>query len=664
MAGSPLPVSLPVFGALNRASVVVPTNIILVGAPRSGAQAIHAGLATSPTRGPSLLTTTPIIDETLDLPADRFESHRLVASDLTPDLGEAIRAAASSVDPGVSVAVDWQPRMSLRLGLLAEALPDARFLLVVRRPVPTIASLMEAWRSRRFASVQELEGWWGEPWAFPVIPGWADLIGAPPARVCSVQWAEITSAVLDDLESISSERWAVASYEGLLQDPGAELSGVAESLGLEWSGTMALPDVTPSAVTPPDETKWSRNGSEIATQTDVINPVAERLRAVASQKRPDLPWPELKQPERKPAAPTTMASDGTPFASVHTSSFAALLAQAGCSVLATTYKSGHAIIARSAEGKIDTEFTNIARPMGIASQGARLAIGASDCIMYFSNNANVAAQVPSTRRVDTAYAPRAVIFTGDVAIHDMAFGDDEQLYFINTRFSCLSRMDIHYSFDPVWRPEWISTLAAEDRCHLNGLAMRDGRPRYVTALARTDTAHGWRELKGTSGVIVDVTNNDVVTEGLSMPHSPRWHDNRLWVLESGKGTLGTVDLATGEVTTIAELPGFTRGLSFIGPYALVGLSQVRESVFTELPITSRSAERNCGVWAVDTRNGHIVGFLKFDGVVQEIFDVQLLPGTWPVFVDQGPLTENAFVVPDSVFRDLKDTGEPEASSNP
>lgn len=178
------------------------------------------------------------------------------------------------------------------------------------------------------------------------------------------------------------------------------------------------------------------------------------------------------------------------------------------------------------------------------------------------------------------------------------------------------------------------------------MAMVDGRPRYLSALSRTDTANGWREHKGTSGVIIDITNDEVIAEGLSMPHSPRWHDGRLWVLESGKGTLGTVDLSTGKTTTVATLPGFTRGLSFIGRYALIGLSQVRESVFKDLPVTKTAAERNAGVWVVDTQAGAIVGLLKFDGVVQEIFDVQVLPGvTWPLLIDSGELTQNAFVLP-------------------
>ena len=142
-----------------------------------------------------------------------------------------------------------------------------------------------------------------------------------------------------------------------------------------------------------------------------------------------------------------------------------------------------------------------------------------------------------------------------------------------------------------------------------------------------------------------------------MPHSPRWHDGKLWVLQSGLGTLSTVDLASGEVTQVAELPGFTRGLSFIGRYALIGLSQVRESVFTGLPITSRADERNCGVWVVDTQTGQIVGLLRFEGAVQEIFDVKVLPGiTWPTIVTDAEVLGSTFVLPPDTIARLAPQG--------
>ena len=323
---------------------------------------------------------------------------------------------------------------------------------------------------------------------------------------------------------------------------------------------------------------------------------------------------------------------------------AQLLGQAGASLLITTYKSGHVIIARADDATVNTEFINVERPMGVAVAGARLAVGSATAILSFSAHPGVAPKVPSARPVDLAYTPRSVVFTGDVQIHDMAYDTDGVLWFVNTRFSCLCRQDVNHSFEPVWRPSWVTALAAEDRCHLNGLAIVDGRPRYVTALAQSDTPNGWREGKGTSGVIVDIDTDTVVASGLSMPHSPRWHDGRLWVLESGTGSLSTVDVSTGELTRIATLPGFTRGLSFIGRYALVGLSQVRESVFSSLPITEQAAERNCGVWIVDTVTKQIVGFLRFSGVVQEIFDVQVLPGAWPSIVEAPDLTRDAFVL--------------------
>lgn len=111
-----------------------------------------------------------------------------------------------------------------------------------------------------------------------------------------------------------------------------------------------------------------------------------------------------------------------------------------------------------------------------------------------------------------------------------------------------------------------------------------------------------------------------------MPHSPRWYDGKLWVLESGNGTIANVDMSSGKLTTVAKLPGFTRGLSFYGPYAFVGLSQVRESaIFSDIQITE-SEQRNAGVWVIDLRSGQIVAFLRFEEAVQEVFAVAVLPG--------------------------------------
>ena len=193
---------------------------------------------------------------------------------------------------------------------------------------------------------------------------------------------------------------------------------------------------------------------------------------------------------------------------------------------------------------------------------------------------------------------------------------------------------------------------------MNGLAMQDGRPRYVTALGETDTPRGWRENKADGGVLIDVEANEIITRGLSMPHSPRWHEGRLWLLESGNGSIGTIDLQTGRYEAVARVEGFTRGLSFVGPHhALVGVSQVRESaIFSGTPITERldPANRICGVSLIDLRSGREVGFVHFQDAVQEIFAVQLMPHRFPDILQMdSELLSNTYSLPDEALADVQ-----------
>lgn len=219
---------------------------------------------------------------------------------------------------------------------------------------------------------------------------------------------------------------------------------------------------------------------------------------------------------------------------------------------------------------------------------------------------------------------------------------------MSTRFSSLCTISPDYSFVPRWRPPFVTALSAEDRCHLNGLALVDGRPQYVTALGPTDTPGGWRPDKPRGGCIVDVTSGEFVSRGLSMPHSPRWYDGRLWVLESGTGGVVLVDQATGRRETVVQLPGFTRGWAFADPYAFVGLSKIRPtSAMDGVPIAERRDKLKCGVAIVDLRRGLVVGMLEFQTAVEEIFDVQLLTGLrYPEVIGfQHDAINHTFVVP-------------------
>jgi uncharacterized protein (TIGR03032 family) len=328
--------------------------------------------------------------------------------------------------------------------------------------------------------------------------------------------------------------------------------------------------------------------------------------------------------------------------------------------LVSTYQAGKLVMVRPAGDCLNTHFRSFNKPMGLAVSGGRLAIGTALEIWEYHNAPAVARRLPPAGVHDACFLPRSSVCTGDIQIHEMAWAGDE-LWFVNTRFSCLCTRSSQHSFQPRWRPPFVTALAPEDRCHLNGLGLAaddHGRPtpRFVTALGTGDTRGGWRANKRNGGVVLEVPSGETITAGLSMPHSPRWHDGRLWVLESGSGGIGHVDLATGRYEGFAQLPGFTRGLDCYGPLAFVGLPQVRESaVFSGIAIAEQPlAERCCGVWVLEAASGRTVAFLKFEDAVQEIFSVQVLPGVRSpeLIYDQPALLADSFIVPEEILRSV------------
>jgi uncharacterized protein (TIGR03032 family) len=278
---------------------------------------------------------------------------------------------------------------------------------------------------------------------------------------------------------------------------------------------------------------------------------------------------------------------------------------------------------------LNTHFRTFQAPMGLAINKDRLAIGTAIQVWQYVDVPAVTAKLDPPGRHDACFLPRSSHVTGNVQGHEIAWDADGTLWVVNTRFSCLCTLDGSASFAPKWRPPFVSELEPTDRCHLNGMSMVDGRPRYVTALGETDEPMGWRTNKARGGILMDVASGEVITRGLSMPHSPRWYAGRLWVCESGAGTFGFIDPNTRKYEPIAEVPGFTRGVDFAGDLAFVGLSQVRESaVFSGIPITERltDEQRTCGVCVIDLTSGQVVALLRFETAVQEVFAVTVLPG--------------------------------------
>ena len=315
----------------------------------------------------------------------------------------------------------------------------------------------------------------------------------------------------------------------------------------------------------------------------------------------------------------------------HSDSFAGVLLGAGCSLLISTYQAGQLVAVGVADDRPTFAFRRFDRAMGVAVAADRVAVAGKDQVWSLRDASDIAPALAPRGRHDRCWLPRTSTVTGPVHCHEIAWGTGgdggPHLWIVNTLFSCLAGIDPRYSFVPRWQPPFISELAAQDRCHLNGLAMRDGSPAYVSVFARTDAPRGWRELPADSGAVLDVASGEVVTTGLTMPHSPRWYRGNLYVLNSGLGRLEHVDLATGRREVVAAVPGYARGLAFSDGLAFVGLSRIRETViFGGVPVAEFQDQLKCGVGVVELATGTTVATLEFATAVEEIFDVQTVPG--------------------------------------
>lgn len=302
------------------------------------------------------------------------------------------------------------------------------------------------------------------------------------------------------------------------------------------------------------------------------------------------------------------------------------------SIALTSYQSGLLyLIGRNKEGGINIHQTGLPKPMGLSlDKKGSLTMTGGYQIMRFENVLEVNQQVNNT--FDTCFVPRRVHVTGNLDAHDVGINNDDQPVFINTRFNCIATVSERHSFVELWRPPFISALVDEDRCHLNGMAMQDGEPRYVTAVSKSDTIDGWRDRRGDGGVVIDVKTNQIVCEGLSMPHSPRIHKGQLWLLNSGTGELGVVNMgkdSKGQFEAKVFCPGFTRGLAFYDNYAFVGLSKPRYKRFEGLALDEKlkqaDSEPWCGVQIIDLSTNSCVDWFRIDGNVSELYDLEVIP---------------------------------------
>jgi uncharacterized protein (TIGR03032 family) len=310
--------------------------------------------------------------------------------------------------------------------------------------------------------------------------------------------------------------------------------------------------------------------------------------------------------------------------------FPAWLLRHHISLAFTTYQSGKLfLVGVKSEDRLSVFERTFNRAMGLWSNGQTMWLASAYQLWRMENVLETDERIDG---YDRLYVPRFGFITGDIDVHDIAADQEGQPLFISTLFSCLGRLDSRLNFDPVWLPPFIDKLAAEDRCHLNGLCLQDGRAKYATACATTNIVDGWRDHRDHGGVIIDVSGNQIMADGFSMPHSPRLYRHRLWVLDSGRGYFGYVDRSSGRFERVTFCPGYARGLAFVERFAVVGVSRPRhEPTFAGLPLeaelSSRQATSWCGLQVIDLDRGEIVHWLRIEGVVEELYDVVVLPGT-------------------------------------
>jgi len=297
------------------------------------------------------------------------------------------------------------------------------------------------------------------------------------------------------------------------------------------------------------------------------------------------------------------------------------------SIAFTTYQAGKVFMIGMGDQGISLVERTFPRCMGIAARDNRFYLASQYQLWRFNN---VLEDTDNYQGYDRLFIPQLGWTTGDVDAHDIGIDGNGRPVFVNTLFSCLARPSDTASFEVVWKPPFVSRLGPEDRCHLNGLAMHEGEPGWVTMISEADVAEGWREHRREGGLVMDVRTNEVVCSGLSMPHSPRWYRKKLWLLNSGTGELGSVNFKTGQFEPLCFVPGYARGLAFHGKYALVGLSKARNKSFSGLALddalAERKAEARCGIVVVDLDTGDLLHHMRISGIVEELFDVTVLHG--------------------------------------
>ncbi len=320
-----------------------------------------------------------------------------------------------------------------------------------------------------------------------------------------------------------------------------------------------------------------------------------------------------------------------PFTCQYTPQIPELLLRLNCTISISTYQAGKLIfLSPKDENSLVQLPRHFDKLMGIAydAENDKLALACKEEILILANSKQLAEHYPKAPNTyDSMYMPRVTYHTGALDIHDLHFGNTGELFGVNTLFSNIVKFDSNYNFTPYWTPPFIDKLVSEDRCHLNGMAFKEGKPKYVTAFNQGNVMQSWRENITKTGVVMDIESNEVILDGLAMPHSPRIFGDDLFVLLSATGELVKVDVNTGKYDVVIKVDGFVRGMSLHKDYLFIGLSKLRQNSSTFGKLDFAKTANQAGILVVHLPTGSIAGKITYLSSLDEIYDVHILPET-------------------------------------
>jgi uncharacterized protein (TIGR03032 family) len=303
--------------------------------------------------------------------------------------------------------------------------------------------------------------------------------------------------------------------------------------------------------------------------------------------------------------------------------------------LLVTREYEHLIMAMQSPARVS--YLSLPHPSGLVADRKRMVVHVASTrnpnqvfdLVPISGTSNRLDGLPA--RAENELIPvRSRIFPGCLYLHDLALLSG-RLHANGVGENAILRLDNDGRVERVWWPKCIDTdkgpIFGRNHIQLNSIAAgKDLTDSLFSASASQVTRFRPGHLRfpvDKRGVIFSGATREPCVQGLTRPHSARFHRGTVWVDNSGYGELGFAK--AGGFDPVVKLPGWTRGLCFKGDIAFVGTSRVIPRFRRYAPGLNVDSSI-CAVHAVDVRTAKIRGSLSWKWGNQ-IFAIDWMPRT-------------------------------------